>query len=72
MKAHPTYKDYEELCALIWKHNQHYYTDHKPVISDEEFDKLYRHLQEIENAHPDSDFAQFPHAARHGSSHRRF
>lgn len=48
-----TYADYEKLCADITAHNRKYYVDHKPVINDEEFDHLLRHLQEIENHHPD-------------------
>ncbi len=53
MKAHATLQEYNELCQEIWAHNHKYYVEHKPAISDEEFDALYRQLQEIENAHPD-------------------
>jgi len=48
-----TQHDYEGLCSEIWEHNRRYYVDHKPTISDESFDHLYRQLEEIEKAHPE-------------------
>lgn len=46
-------QEYEKLCAEIWEHNRRYYVEAKPVISDKEFDKLLRQLEEIEKAHPE-------------------
>lgn len=48
-----TFEDYERLCAEIWEHNRLYYIEAKPVISDKEFDKLMRELEEIEKKHPE-------------------
>lgn len=46
-------EDYDKLCQEIWDHNRRYYIDHAPIISDEEFDHLYKSLEEIEKAHPE-------------------
>lgn len=43
----------ELLREAIEKHNRLYYVDAKPEISDREFDKLLRELQEIEQSHPE-------------------
>lgn len=48
-----TKKDYEELCYQIWHHNRLYYIEHKPEISDEEYDLLFKKLEQIEHEHPD-------------------
>lgn len=48
-----TFEDYERLCAEIWEHNRLYYIEAKPAISDKEFDKLMRELEEIEKKHPE-------------------
>lgn len=48
-----TFQDYERLCAEIWDHNRRYYVEAKPIISDKEFDKLLRRLEEIEKEHPE-------------------
>jgi DNA ligase (NAD+) len=41
-----------ELRAIINRHNRLYYVDAKPVISDFEFDRLLKQLQELEAEHP--------------------
>lgn len=46
-------EDYETKCREIWEHNRLYYVEHAPVISDEEFDKLLKQLEEIEKKHPE-------------------
>jgi DNA ligase (NAD+) len=43
----------EELRRQIDHHNFLYYVEAKPEISDREFDRLLKELQEIEVAHPD-------------------
>lgn len=54
------YDDYLSLVDLIWHHNHLYYTEHKPEISDREFDKLLSELIEIEKKHPDWIVAHSP------------
>jgi len=41
------------LRDLIQHHNHLYYVKDSPEISDEEYDRLLRRLQEIEKAHPE-------------------
>ena len=46
----------QEVAALrleIAGHNQRYYQDAAPTISDQEYDALYRRLADLEAAHPD-------------------
>ena len=42
-----------ELTAELEKHNRLYYMEAKPLISDREYDVLYRELQDLERAHPE-------------------
>lgn len=46
-------EDYEQLCEEIWLHNQRYFIDHAPTISDEQFDFLFKKLEAMEKAHPE-------------------
>ncbi len=46
-------QDYEKLCQEVWRHNYLYYVEHKPEISDEEFDHLLKRLEDIERQHPE-------------------
>ena len=41
-----------ELRQLIDHHNRLYYTDAEPEISDAEYDKLFRELEDLEKRHP--------------------
>jgi DNA ligase (NAD+) len=46
----------ERMAALrreIERHNRLYYVEARPEISDREYDRLYRELQELETRHPD-------------------
>lgn len=43
----------EELRELLHAHNHRYYVEDDPVIADAEYDRLYRALQTLEDAHPD-------------------
>ena len=43
----------EELRQLIHYHNQKYYIEAKPEISDREFDRLLEELKKLEAAHPE-------------------
>ena len=42
-----------ELTAEIFHHNRKYHEDDAPEISDAAYDKLWRELEEIEQAHPE-------------------
>jgi len=59
MSTH-TKQDYEMLCDEIWDHNRRYYVDHKPIISDEQYDHLFKKLELIEKDHPDWILASSP------------
>ena len=41
-----------ELRQLLDHHNQLYYTQAEPEISDADYDKLFRELEDLENKHP--------------------
>ncbi len=43
----------EELQAILSEHNHRYYVLDDPMISDAEYDRLFRELQDIERAHPE-------------------
>ena len=43
----------EFLRAELERHNRLYYVEARPEISDREFDRLLRELQDLEAAHPD-------------------
>lgn len=43
----------QELRRLIRYHNDRYYRDDAPEISDAEYDALFRELQSLEDAHPE-------------------
>jgi len=45
-------KEYLELVKKLNKRSEEYYTLDKPTISDSEFDRLYKKLEEYENAFP--------------------
>ncbi len=50
----------EELRKLIDYHNNKYYVEDNPEISDFEYDKLYRELEELEADYPDKATADSP------------
>ncbi|WP_372370929.1 NAD-dependent DNA ligase LigA [Candidatus Uabimicrobium sp. HlEnr_7] len=45
-------KEIDELRKEIWRHAKLYYVDSQPVISDYEYDLLFRKLQELEKESP--------------------
>lgn len=48
-----TQHEYDQLCEKVWFHNRLYYVEHAPAISDEEFDRLLKKIEQIEKEHPD-------------------
>jgi hypothetical protein len=48
------------LRSELERHNRLYYTDASPEISDAEYDKLYRELEDLENKHPEFDDPNSP------------
>jgi len=50
----------KELCELIRHHDNLYYNQATPEISDAEYDKLYRELEELEKRHPELALADSP------------
>ena len=53
-------QELQELREQLHRHNHQYYVLDAPVISDAEFDRLMRRLQEIEMAHPEWVTADSP------------
>jgi DNA ligase (NAD+) len=49
-----------DLRNIIEYHNKRYYQQDAPEISDAEYDRLMRELQELENVYPDDDLATSP------------
>ena len=43
----------DKLKKLIGYHDRKYFTDNSPEVSDQEYDRLYRELFELEKNHPD-------------------
>ena len=50
----------EALRATLERHNYLYYVENRPEISDFEFDRLLRELQDLEQAHPEWDDPNSP------------
>ncbi len=44
---------YAELCAIVQHNNELYYAQAQPEISDAEYDKLYREIEDLEREHPE-------------------
>jgi DNA ligase (NAD+) len=44
---------YRALVAELNEHDRRYYVDNAPIISDADYDRLYRELREAEAAHPE-------------------
>lgn len=49
-----------KLRAELERHNRLYYTDASPEISDADYDKLFRELEELEKEHPQFDDPNSP------------
>ena len=44
---------YAELCNIVRHNNELYYAQAQPEISDAEYDRLYREIEELEREHPE-------------------
>ena len=53
-------KRIDELRKIIEYHNQRYYQQDAPEVSDAEYDRLMRELQELENLYPDEGIPSSP------------
>ncbi len=51
---------WQQLAAQISEHNHNYYVLDRPTISDREYDRLFRELQDLEAAHPELATADSP------------
>jgi len=49
-----------DLRNILEYHNKRYYQQDAPEVSDAEYDRLMRELQELENQYPDDDIATSP------------
>ncbi|MHB1950635.1 MAG: NAD-dependent DNA ligase LigA [Acidiferrobacteraceae bacterium] len=61
-----------ELRQLIATHNHRYYVLDDPEISDEEYDRLFRELQELERSHPEFAAPDSPTARVGGAPAQAF
>lgn len=52
MKTIKTYSDYLDTVSVAIKHNDLYFKENRPEISDAEFDAIYAALQQYEATHP--------------------
>ncbi len=62
----------EELRNTLTYHSHKYYVEDMPEISDYEYDRLYRQLQELEAAHPEYDDPDSPTKRVGGQALDRF
>ncbi len=60
MTAKDIEKEIEKLKAVIRRHDHLYYVLNKPELTDQEYDKLYRKLKDLEEAHPELITADSP------------
>lgn len=51
---------YAELCRIVNHNNELYYAKATPEISDAEYDRLYREIEELEKRHPEFVTADSP------------
>ncbi len=53
-------KDIDELRLVLRFHEHRYYILNDPLIADQEYDKLFKALEKMEEAHPDLITADSP------------
>ncbi len=61
-----------QLRDELWFHNQRYYNDDAPVVSDGQYDALMQELRELEAAHPECRLPNSPTQLIGGSPSDRF
>ncbi|MXZ91644.1 MAG: NAD-dependent DNA ligase LigA [Chloroflexi bacterium] len=61
-----------QLRDELWFHNERYYNDDAPVISDGQYDALMQELRELETAHPECRLPNSPTQLIGGSPSDRF
>ena len=61
-----------QLRDELWFHNERYYNDDAPVISDGQYDALMQELRELEASHPELRSASSPTQLIGGSASDRF
>ena len=61
-----------QLRDELWFHNERYYDDDAPVISDGQYDVLMQELRELEAAHPECRLPNSPTQLIGGSPSDRF
>ena len=59
-------QDYLNLVSRMKAHDYHYFIENSPVISDAEYDKLYFHIQQVEEQHPEWIVPDSPTQFAHG------
>ncbi len=62
----------KQLRDELWFHNERYYNDDAPVISDAQYDALMQELRELEAAHPELRSASSPTQLVGGNASDRF
>lgn len=55
-------KTIDELCRQLDEHNYRYYVLEDPIVSDAQYDKLFRQLQQLEEQHPELRLPNSPTA----------
>lgn len=67
-----TYDDYISLVEEVRSHDFYYYQEARPIISDFEYDKLYKELETVEKAHPDWILQTSPTQNINDAAHPKF
>ena len=60
-----THSEYIQLVNTLKLHDYRYFTLNAPVITDEEYDRLYFAIQDYETVHPDETLADSPTQSAH-------
>ena len=59
----------DQLREELHRHNYNYYVLNEPEITDQEFDKLMRELQDLEEKHPEHRDENSPSMRAHSYTH---
>ena len=58
-------REWTDLAEQVRDHQFRYYVRDSPIVSDAEFDTLFRKLQALEEAHPELAVPDSPNAQPH-------